>query len=172
MSQKRRLQYPGETALPPERMVERVEPPPLFEPAPTWPVDPESIAELEKLIRPMEVPSAPRKGVVPSEITPVLVQEIKNSEYKNISFDTSIARTNAPLGLRDLGIVADTMTILAIGGGFSYRINKPTNDSTNAVVGLQETEFELEEVYITNAAAAGTATIRVNWNPFLIRLKP
>ena len=172
MSQKRKLQYPGETALPPVRMVERVEPPPLFEPPPVWPAEIESIAELEKLIKPMTVPPAPRKGEVPAELVPTLVQEIKNSEYKNIGFDTSVARVNEPLGLRDLGIVADSMTVIAIGGGFSYRINKPTNDLTIASVGLQETDFEIEELYITNPAAPGTATIRINWNPFLIRLKP
>jgi len=169
---KRRLQYPGETAIPPERMVERVEPPPLFEPVPTWPVDVESITELEKLIRPMKAPEAPRPGKPPGELVPVLVQEIKNSEYRNLTIDTSIARTNVALGLRDLGIVADSLTILGVGGGFQYRINKPTNDLTTAVLGITEDQFEIQELYITNAAVAGTAIIRICWNPFLIRLKP
>jgi len=168
---RRRYQYPGEICRPNERIIERIEVEP-FKPAYIPPVDFEAIQELEKLIRPMEPPKPPRAGLLPDEITPVLVQEIKNSQYKNLSFSTGVARTDEPLGLRDMGIVADSMTILAIGGGFTYKINKPSNDSTTAVVGLQETEFEIEEVYITNAAVAGTAQIRVNWNPFLIRLKP
>jgi len=168
---KKSLQYPGEICRPHERIVETIliEP---FRPAYVPPVDFQAVQELAKLIRPMKVAKGTRAGVVPGELTPILVQEIKNSEYKNIPLDTSVPRNNIALGLRDMGIVADSITILAIGGGFTYRLNKPTNDSTTAVVGLQETEFEIEEVYITNAAVAGTAIIRVNWNPFLIRLKP
>jgi len=168
---KKRLQYPGEICRPDEKIIERIEIEP-FRPAYIPPVDFEAVEELAKLIRPMKAPAAPRAGYPPSEVTPLLVQEIKNSEYKNLPLDTSIVRNNAPLGLRDMGIVADTMTILAVGGGFQYRLNKPTNDLTTAVLGLQETEFEIEEVYITNVAVVGTAIIRVNWNPFLIRLKP
>jgi len=168
---KRRLQYPGEICRPEERIIARIEIP-LFTPAYVPAVDYKAVQELEKLIRPMEPAQPPRAGLVAAELTPILVQEIKNSQYKNISFSTATARTDAALGLRDMGIVADSITILAIGGGFTYKLNKPSNDSTTAVVGLSETEFEIEEIYITNAAAAGTATIRVNWNPFLIRLKP
>jgi len=57
---------------------------------------------------------------------------------------------------------------------FSYRINSPSNDSTTVTTaGWQETEFEIEELYITNAAQPlANAVIRVNWNPVMIRVKP
>lgn len=171
MSKKRSLQYPGEICRPNERIVEKTEMD-IFQPSYAPGVDYQAVQELEKLIRPMKPPQAPRAGVPPGELTPVLVQEIKNSKYKNISFNTAVVRANVPLGLRDMGLIADAITILAIGGGFGYRLNEIDNDLTTAVVGLSETEFEIEEVYLTNAAAVGTAQIRVNWNPFLIRLKP
>lgn len=168
---KKSLQYPGEICRPTETIVEKIGIEP-FRPAYVPQVELGAIEELSKLLKPMGVPKAPKAVAPKPELTPVLVQEIKNSQYKNFDLDTSVARTDEPLGLRDMGIVADSITILAVGGGFSYRLNSRTNDLTTAVLGLSETEFEIEEIYITNAAVAGTAIIRVNWNPFLIRLKP
>jgi len=172
---KKRLQYPGEICRPEEKIIERVEIEP-FRSAHVPSVEFASATELARLIRPMTAPTPPRPVSPPPEIQPMLVQEIKNKQYKNFTVDLSVARTNAPLGLRDMAIVADAMTIasLTAGATLNYRLNNPANDLTPASQGLQETEFEIEEVYLTNVAQApGTqAVIRVNWNPFLIRLKP
>ena len=167
---KRRLQYPGEICRPDERLIEKIERR-IFEPIPRISVDFSSLLELEKLIKPMGPPPQPRIGEVPETLFPMLVQEIKDKLYKNISFSTAITVVDRPLGLRDMGIVANTMTVLSIGGGFTYKMNKTSNDSTTAIVSLQETQFEIEEVYITGLGA-GTGILRVNWNPHLIRIKP
>jgi len=117
----------------------------------------------------------------PTELLPTLVQEIKNAKYKNFIVDLSVAHTRAPIleacggsgGLRELGIVGDAMSIIRADAAFDYIMNDPTNDVTPAAVGILEDQFEIEEVYITNAAAApgNIAIVRVNWNPFLIRLR-
>ncbi len=167
---KRRLQYPGEICRPEERLIEKIERR-IFEPIPRISVELSSLLELEKLLKPMGPPPQPRKGVVPDPLVPILVQEIKNKMYQNIDISTAVTVIDQPLGLRAMGLVADAMTILAIGGGFTYKMNKMSNDSTTAILGLRETDFEIEEVYITGLAP-GTARIRINWNPDMIRLRP
>lgn len=167
---KRRLQYPGEICRPEERLIEKIRHR-IFEPIPRISVELSSLLELEKLLKPMGPPPQPRKGEIPDTLVPLLVQEIKNKLYRNINISTAVTIVDRPLGLRDMGIVADAMTILAIGGGFTYKMNSTSNDVTTAAVGLRETDFEIEEVYITGLAA-GTARIRINWNPDLIRLRP
>lgn len=115
----------------------------------------------------------PRPPLPPTVLRPTLVQEIKDQKYKNFTIDLSVAHIRAPLNLRGLGIVGDTMTIIRGDAAFDYILNAPTNDPTPGAAGMDETEFEIEEIYITNAAAgAGTiAIIRVNYNPFLIRIR-
>lgn len=167
---RRRFQYPGEICRPEETIIEEPIHRP-FEAVPAISVDLAAVLELEKVVRPMKAPAQPTKGTVPPTVVPVLVQEIKNKLYRNIDFSTAVGVVDYPLGLRDMGIVADAMTVLAVGGGFTYKMNSPANDATTAAVGLQETEFEIEEVYVTGLGA-GTGRIRVMWNPDLIRIKP
>ena len=176
---KKQLQYPGEICRPGERIVEKTAIK-IFRPAYVPSIDLGAVQELEKLIRPMKVPPAPRAIPPPDEISPVLVQELKDMGYKNFTLDMTVARTDRPLGIRDLGIVGNSMTVIRRGApaaiAFNYKINSPENDDTPVVQdGQQETMFEIEELYITNAAApAGTPTavIRVTYSPFLIRLRP
>jgi len=115
----------------------------------------------------------PRPPIRPTLLQPTLVQEIKDQKYKNFTIDLNVARTREPLRLRALGIVGDTMSIIRRDAAFDYILNAPTNDPTPAAAGMEETEFEIEEIYITNvAAAAGNiAIIRVNYNPLLIRIR-
>lgn len=106
-----------------------------------------------------------------SELTPVLTQEIKDYEYRNYVIDLTIAHTDSPLGLIQLNVVADSMTIIEADSAFSYRLNSVSNDPTNAVTGMKEDQFEIREIYITNLAAIGNAVIRIVWNPRLIRIR-
>ena len=172
MSSRKRLQYPGEICRPDERIVERIGVK-LFRRPYVPPVDLDALEELAILIRPMQPAPAPRP---PPEVRPTLVQEIKAREYKNFRRDLNINRVDEPLGLRDLGIVADSMTVIQItpAATFDYKLNKLSNDLTPAVTGQQETDFEIEEVYITNTpqGADTVAVVRVNYNPLLIRIKP
>lgn len=115
----------------------------------------------------------PREPISPTKLMPKLVQEIKDMKYKNFTIDLSVAHTRERINLRTLGIVADTMSIIRADAAFDYIMNDPTNDVTPATVGMSEDQFEIEEIYITNAAAApgSIAIIRVNYNPFLIRIR-
>ena len=173
MSRKKRLQYPGEICRPDERIVEKIGVD-LFRPHYVPSVDFEAAEELAKIIRPMKAPPPPRAIPPPPELRATLVQQILNKEYKNFTFVTNpaVPWVDHPLGLRDMGMVADTMSVIALGGGFDYKLNRPSNDPTPAAAGMSETEFEIEEIYVTTPALAGTAIVRVNWNPLLIRLKP
>lgn len=127
----------------------------------------------EETLQEIEDELKPRKPISPTKLTPTLVQEIKDMKYKNFTFDLSVAHTREPLHLRALDIVADTMSIIRADAAFDYILNDPTNDPTPATVGMEEDQIEIEEVYITNAAAApgNIAIIRVNYNPFLIRIR-
>jgi hypothetical protein len=159
-SRRREFQRPVPTKV----VVEPPWPKEPFVPAPEPFFSEEQAALLEKAI---PAPPPPPK-VVPITLT----QEIKNKRYKNIELDLGVERTNKELGLRGMGIVADSMTIIKAEADFEYRLNSVSNDATPAEKGMTEDEIEIEEIYITNAAAAGkTAIIRVNWNPYLIRPK-
>jgi len=126
-----------------------------------------STQQAQELEEAIPIPPMPERIT----ITPTLTQEVKDRGYRNITIDLSTEHTNEPLGIRDLGIIADTMTIIRADSPFTYRINTASNDETPAEKGLAETEFEIEELYITNEALTGKAIIRVNWNPRLIRPK-
>ncbi|MBA7657570.1 hypothetical protein ES703_65509 [subsurface metagenome] len=127
----------------------------------------------EETMKEIEAELTPRKPISPTKLMPELVQEIKDMKYKNFTIDLSVAHTREKINLRTLGIVADTLTIIRADAAFDYIMNEPTNDPTPAVAGMAEDQFEIEEIYITNAAAvAGSiAIIRVTYNPFLIRIR-
>jgi len=133
-----------------------------FKPEPPIFFSSKSAEELEAAI-------PPPPEIARVSIKPTLVQEVKDRHYRNIVVDLSTAHTNEALGLRSLGIIADTITIIRADSPFTYRINSASNDETPAEKGLTETEFEIEELYVTNEALSGKAIIRLNWNPRLIR---
>ena len=134
-----------------------------FKPEPPTFFSTKNAQQLEELMPPPpEIPARVR-------ITPTLTQEVKDRGYRNIEIDLSTARTNEALGLRKLGIIADTMTIIRADSAFTYRLNSASNDATPAEKGLMEDQFEIEEIYVTNEALSGKAIIRIIWNPRLIR---
>jgi hypothetical protein len=147
---------PTETIVKPQvKEPFKPEPPPIFS---------QKIAdELNSLIPPF--PSR-------TPVTPMLTQEIKDRIYRNFIVDLSVAHTDVPLGIRGMGIVATSITVIQVDSAFSYKINTASNDPTPVTTsdkGMSETEFEIEELYITNAALSGQAIIRVIWNPRLVR---
>ena len=134
-----------------------------FKPEPPTFFSTKNAQQLEELIPP------PPKIPARVSITPTLTQEVKDRQYRNFELDLSTARTNEALGIRRLGIVADTMTIIRADSAFTYRLNSASNDETPAEKGSTEDQFEIEEIYVTNEAASGKAIIRIIWNPRLIR---
>ena len=98
----------------------------------------------------------------------------KTRHYKNFTLDLNEEREDEVLGLEELAVIADSMTVIMItpGATFSYKLNDASNDLTPAVAGQQETDFEIEGIYISNTPqGADTQTIiRVNYNP--LRMPP
>jgi len=142
-------------------------------PAPIIPITETDLDELQARKEPFV------KQVSPLKLRPTLVQEIKNKYYKNFIIAVGgAAFSNRPLGLRDLDIVADEITIHSFPAGntgLAYVMNDLTNDSTPIVgPGQKEDQFEIEELYLsdTGVGPAGNLIIRVVWNPYLIRLAP
>jgi len=166
-SSKRRLQRPIPSKIVAQPII--AEP---FKPLPEPKVSASIADALSESIPPLKVPTEVAVEAPTEPITPVLTQEIKHKNYKNFIIDLSEAHTDYPLGIRDMGIVADTMTVIRADSSFSYKLNSTSNDATPAEKGQVEDQFEIEEIYITNAAASGQAIIRIAWNPYLIRLKP
>lgn len=146
---------------------------PFGEPVKEVPMSASQLTELQAVVEPKS------KTISPTKLMPTLVQEIKDKLYRNITIAVGlVAFTDLPLGLSDMGIVADEMTIISFPAGnpgLSYKLNHPTNDSTPILAnGQKEDQFEIEEAYISNTGVgpAGNLVIRVVWNPYLIRLSP
>lgn len=146
---------------------------PFSPPLKLEPVPESQLDELETIKKPF------KKLVSPRDLKPALVQEIKDKYYKNFPIAVGAAAfTDQALGLRDMGIVADTMCVISypVGSvGISYKMNKVSNDITPIVsAGQEEDQFEIEEIYINDdgAGPAGNLIVRVTWNPYLIRLAP
>ena len=92
----------------------------------------------------------------------------RTNRYYIFELDTATARDNVALGvkeyLKNQGVkYATYITVLAIGGGFTYRMNNKDASLCTASVGEEWLDFEIEEIYITNSAAAGTAKIHVEF---------
>jgi len=148
---------------------------PFGPPFPEVPIQAEELDELQAIKEPIP------KTVSPRVLKPTLVQEIKHKFYKNITVPVGAGApgfTNQALGLRDLDIVADEMTIISfpVGKtGLQYRLNTQTNDATPILaVGQEEDQFEIDEIFLDDdgTGPAGNLVVRVIWNPYLIRLAP
>ncbi|MBA7491255.1 hypothetical protein ES702_01800 [subsurface metagenome] len=92
----------------------------------------------------------------------------RSNRYHIFDIDTNVVRANVPLGLKEYLDKYDVehaiyMTVLAIGGGFTYRMNSGVESLCTAVVGDEWEAFEFTEIFITNPAVAGTAQIHVEY---------
>lgn len=108
----------------------------------------------------------PAERVVPPTL--VIIEPRRNNRYDISTLDTATSRTDEPLGVKDLmekagALYATYMIVLAVGGGFSYKVNSKAAPSVSAQVGDEWDEFEIEELYITNAAVAGTAILHIEY---------
>ena len=93
-----------------------------------------------------------------------MVEEAPCNRYKVFKLDLSVARNNEPLGLRDLGIVARSAVVTRLDSAAYWRRNEPvTGDLEELYTGYRVSNFEIEELYITNPAGSGFLTIVVEW---------
>jgi hypothetical protein len=104
-------------------------------------------------------------GAMPTAPTAVtVVEEALNNRYKVFKLDLSIARDNQPLGLSDMGIVAKSVTVTRLDSPASWRRNDPILGEVEELsVGYHVSNFEIRELFITNAAGTGYLTIVLEW---------
>jgi len=98
----------------------------------------------------------------------VISEPLLPNRYKLFRVDLTKAHDNEPIGLSDLlkgvGVPhASYMSIITVPSAFTFRLNSTDMDAIDAAVGLEWDGFEITEIYITNAALAGTALINVEY---------
>jgi len=93
-----------------------------------------------------------------------VIQPALNNRYRVYSFDLSTARDNAPVGLRDIGVVANTATVTKLESPAYWRRNDPTTGELEELyTGYRVENFQIEELYITNPEGTGKLIIVVEW---------
>jgi hypothetical protein len=94
----------------------------------------------------------------------VQVEDVLNNRYKVYRLDLSIPRSNVPLGLRDIGVVARCATVTRMDSPAYWRRNDPsTGELEELSVGYHIDDFAIEELYITNNTGSGYLTVVVEW---------
>ena len=123
---------------------------------------------LDALIKKIDELIVATTGVVPPGVEvvvpppQVIVERLNNRYYIVDDIDTSDT-TERSLGLKEIlkkqGIeYARYLTILDVGGDFTYRLNEKSAKSLTAFIGAEHI-FEVEEIWVTGSGVAGTAII-------------
>jgi len=107
-------------------------------------------------------------GIAPPTIPEIAVttkvETALNNRYKVFTLDLSVPRTDVPLGILDLGVVANTATVVRLDSPAYWRRNDPkTGDLEELSEGYVIENYEIRELYITNPAGAGYLTVVVEW---------
>lgn len=126
------------------------------------------INRVERLIA--AVTGVPVDELPPAIIIPpaeVIVEQLPN-RYKIFRVDLSVAHTDEPIGVGDLikGVGtphASYMSIITVPAAFTFKLNSTDMDAIDATVGLEWDDFEITEIFITNAVLAGTALINIEY---------
>lgn len=119
----------------------------------------EIIDKLSALVPDVTIPPGPQV---------IVAMPQRSNRYHIFELNTATARANEPLGLKEHLDKYDVkhaiyLVVLAVGGGFTYRVNSGAESLCTAVVGDEWSEFEFTEIFITNLAVAGTARIHVEY---------
>lgn len=135
------------------------------------------INRIDVLINRVERLIAATTGVpldeLPAEIvipTPELVisETLLPNRYKLFRIDLTVAHDDEPIGLSDLlkgvGVPhASYMSIITVPSAFTFRLNSTDMDAIDAAVGLEWDDFEITEIFISNASLMGTAIMNVEY---------
>lgn len=133
------------------------------------------INRLDALINRIERLTAAITGVPVDELPPpiavpaiTVVEERLPNRYKLFRIDLSTIHADEPLGIKEIlaavgALYAPYMSIITVPAAFQFKLNSTDSDPIDAAVGLEWADFEITEVFITNAAGAGTALINVEY---------
>ena len=107
---------------------------------------------------PFHVPMVPSPIVHPGGVRP-------NNRYKLFELDLSVARTDAPLGIRGLGRAVNTLLCFETDFPISVKLNDVASDPVEMDTGMCIENFWISEVYVTNVAgtAGQRALLVVEW---------
>lgn len=94
---------------------------------------------------------------------PVPSEEILDDDYDVFEVDLSVPHTDYAVGLKEAGILANTMTIDEAPSEFFFKINKPSKRPLRAVVGKKFELMPIQEIYVTNPPGMGIAKIVVTF---------
>jgi len=113
-------------------------------------------------------PEVAREEFMPTPIEvkapPSVVSLALNNRYRVFKLDLSVERKDIPLGLRDIGVVANSATVVRMDSPAYWRRNDPTTgDLEELSVGYHIKDFAIEELFITNPPGTGYLTIVVEW---------
>ena len=104
---------------------------------------------------------APEIPVPPAVPPPtfVVTEPKRNNRYHIFDLDLTAEHTDEPVGIQELVKVhavkfCTYMTVLKVPSAFTYKINAKEAPVCDAVVGDEWYEFEIEEIYYSNTAAA------------------
>ena len=116
-------------------------------------------------IPPPGVPPPPARIMVPP---PTVVMPQLPNRYKLFTVDLTKERLDEPLGLGVLlkGVdapYASFMSIIEVPSPFQFKLNATDMDAIDAVVGLDQENFEITEIFITNSVGTGIAIINVEY---------
>ena len=105
--------------------------------------------------------------VIPPPEVVISMPQLPN-RYKLFRLDLSVAHDDEPLGLADLlagvgALYASYMSVITEPNPFTFKLNSTDMDDIDAAVGLEMDNFEITEIFVTNAAVAGTALINVEY---------
>jgi hypothetical protein len=135
------------------------------------------INRLDVLINRIERLIAATTGVPIDELPPIIeipapevvisMPQLPN-RYKLFRLDLSVAHEDEPLGLAEMladvgALYASYMSVITEPNPFTFKLNSTDMDDIDAAVGLEMDDFEITEIFVTNAAAAGTALINVEY---------
>ncbi|MCJ7759899.1 hypothetical protein MUP59_01995 [Candidatus Bathyarchaeota archaeon] len=116
-----------------------------------------TIKQLIAILAALGVPTAPPAG---GAITIVTTTPRLSNRYKIITVDLNVVHTDIAIGIKDLKPTtgyATYVTILTIGAAFTFRVNSAAQDAITGALGLEISDFEISEIFISNAAGgAGT----------------
>lgn len=98
----------------------------------------------------------------------VISEPLLPNRYKLFRIDLSVAQDDEAIGLGELlkavGVThASYMSIITVPAAFTFKLNSTDMDAIDAAVGLEWDGFEITEIFITNAALAGTALLNVEY---------
>jgi len=128
------------------------------------------INRIERLIA--AVTGVPVDDLPPPIIIPppevVISQPMLPNRYKLFRIDLTAAQSDEPIGVTELladvgALYASYMSIITVPSAFTFKLNSTDMDAIDAAVGLEMSDFEITEIFITNAALAGTALINIEY---------